>query len=49
MPVERNAYDNSAAQRRDRAIERAKNTPEILDIFDTYESEAGAMSGGTCR
>ncbi|KAF8246045.1 hypothetical protein K440DRAFT_376764 [Wilcoxina mikolae CBS 423.85] len=37
VTAETNDYEGSAEQQRDKAIERAKNTPEILLIFEQYD------------
>ncbi|KAI5857701.1 hypothetical protein BZA05DRAFT_456284 [Tricharina praecox] len=37
VPSERDEYDNSYEQHRDRQIDRAKNTPEIIGIFEEYD------------
>lgn len=49
-PTERNEYTGSAEQNRDRAIERAKNTQEILQIFKQYDYAAKATTNhSTCQ
>ena len=40
----RNEYDGSPEQSRDRQIDRAKNTPQILKIFEAYEYERSRLS-----
>lgn len=37
-------YEGSAEQQRDRQIERAKNTQEILEIFDEYDKKCPSGS-----
>jgi len=44
---ERNDYENSFEQQRDRQIDRAKNTPEIIGIFAEYERNCVPTS--TCQ
>ncbi|KAI5793939.1 hypothetical protein FPQ18DRAFT_161868 [Pyronema domesticum] len=41
VPAEQNHYDGSHEQHRDRSIDRAKNTPEIIQIFEEYEDAVG--------
>lgn len=46
VPAEQNHYDGSHEQHRDRSIDRAKNTPEIIQIFEEYEDAVGV--NGQC-
>ncbi|KAI5819302.1 hypothetical protein BZA77DRAFT_168041 [Pyronema omphalodes] len=41
VPAEQNQYEGSHEQRRDRSIDRAKNTPEIIQIFQEYQDAVG--------